>query len=107
MAASENPQGATMQTIMQKALTSRMPKAAQRYDDAGIRRLISLCRQLHIEAKGGPFFLSCREAGKLLAQLDVQANRWLFLLDHDKVIRQTSKGDRGKRRAADYRYLGD
>jgi hypothetical protein len=37
----------------------------------------------------------------------VQANRWLFLLDHDGVIEQVNKGDRGRRKAAEYRYLGD
>ena len=94
-----------MATIMEKALQAPMPKAAERYEEEPIRRLVALCRQLDREASGGTFFLLCRTAGVLLGVSHMQANRWLFLLDHDKVVRQVSKGDRGKRHAAQYRYV--
>ena len=96
-----------MATIMEKALQAPLPEAAGRYEDEPIRRLVALCRQLGREAKGGTFPLSCRIAGGLLGVSHLQANRWLFLLAHDGVIEQTSKGDHGKRQAAEYRYLGD
>ena len=35
------------------------------------------------------------------------ANRWLFLLAHDKVIDEVEKGSRAKHRASRYRYLRD
>jgi hypothetical protein len=101
------PKGATMVSIMQKALEVPMPKAAERYEGEPIRRLVALCKQLHLEANYEPFFLSCRTAAELLGVSHVQANRWLFLLDHDGVIEQVNKGDRGRRKAAEYRYLGD
>ena len=95
-----------MATIMEKALQAPLPEVAGRYEDEPIRRLVALCRQLDREAKGGPFFLSCRTAGKLLGVSHVQANRWLFLLAHDGVIEQMNKGDPGKRQAAEYQWIG-
>ena len=102
----KSPKGVKMAAIMEKALQSPMPKAAERYEIEEMRRLVSLCRQLDREAKGGTFFLSCRTAAELLGVSHTQANRWLFLLDHDKVVKQINKGDRAKRQAAEYRYLG-
>jgi hypothetical protein len=99
--------GATMEAVMEKALAAPMPKVAERYEGEPILRLVALCRQLDREAKGGTFFLSCRTAGKLLEVPHFQANRWLFLLDHDKVVRQVNKGDRGKRQAAEYQWTGE
>ena len=96
-----------MATIMEKALQAPMPRAATRYEDEPIRRLVALCKQLHVEGKGEPFFLSCRTAGQLLGVSHVQANRWLFLLAHDRVIEQINAGDRAKRQAAEYQYAGD
>ena len=84
-----------------------MPKVAEGYDSEPMRRLVALCRQLSVGATGGPFYLSCRTAGELLGVSHVQANRWLFLLAHDKIIEQVNHGDRGKRKAAEYRYLAD
>ena len=100
------PKGATMTTIMQKALEAPMPPVAERYEEERIQRLVALCYQLGREANGGKFFLSCRTAGSLLGVSHVVANRWLFLLDHDKVIKQLNKGNRGRREAAEYEYLG-
>lgn len=101
------PKGATMTSIMQRALEAPLPKAAERYDEEPIRRLVALCRQLAQEAGGGPFYLACRTAAHLLGVSHVQANRWLFLLAHEGVIEQLTKGDRSTRKAAEYRYRGD
>ena len=101
----KSPKGAKMAAIMEKALQLPMPKAAERYEDEGIRRLVALCKQLDREANGGTFYLSCRTAAALLGVSHMQANRWLFLLDHDEVVKQVNKGDRGKRQAAEYRYV--
>jgi hypothetical protein len=99
------PKGATMASIMQKALDGPMPKVAEQYEDGPIRRLVALCHQLDREAGGKAFFLSCRMAGELLGVHYVQANRWLFLLDHDKVVKQLNKGDPARRRAAEYQWI--
>jgi hypothetical protein len=101
------PKGATMEAVMQKALELPPPKIAEQYEDGPIRRLIALCRQLASQGNGGTFYLSCRTAGELLGVSHVQANRWLFLLDHDKVVKQVSKGERGKRQAAEYRWIAE
>ena len=42
----KSPKGAKMATIMEKALQAPMPKAAERYEEEPIRRLVALCRQL-------------------------------------------------------------
>ncbi|QDU58547.1 hypothetical protein [Aeoliella mucimassa] len=37
----------------------------------------------------------------------IKANRWLFLLVAEKVLALVEKGDRLRRRASRFRYLGE
>jgi hypothetical protein len=69
--------------------------------------LAALCRELQRAAGDGAFFLSCRTAGDLLGVSRTQAGRWLWLLNHDGIIRTIEKGGAAKtpRRATRYRYM--
>jgi hypothetical protein len=86
------------------------PTVAQRYDTSGLRLLVALCRELARASGGKSFFLACRTAAELL-ELGENAHmttwRWLRLLVHDHVLEIVDPGNRGKRRAARYRYLAD
>ena len=102
-----------MSEIMERAKRSPPPKAAERYEQAGLWLLVSLCRELQHAAATEPFFLSCRTAAEMLDVRNknggfdhIKAARWLFLLVHDKVLLEVEKGDITRRRASCYRYMG-
>ncbi|MBN2025120.1 MAG: hypothetical protein JW809_20250 [Pirellulales bacterium] len=102
------PQGAEpMTAILQRARQAPPPPAAARYEQAGLRLLVALCRELQRAAGEEPFFLACRTAGRLLDVSHVQASRWLFLLAHNRAIELVERSQQGHRRANRYRYLAD
>ena len=84
-----------------------MPQAAMRYEQDGLRLLVALCRELQRVSGDKPSFLACRTAGGLLGVKHVTAWRWLFALAQDKILSEVEKGDRARRRASRFRYLGD
>jgi hypothetical protein len=84
----------------------RMPEVARRYEDPGVRNLVSLCAELQRMAGDRPFFLACRSAGRLLGVSHVTAWRWLALLQCQKVLRLAAKGGREIRKANEYHFDG-
>jgi hypothetical protein len=96
-----------MVQIFERAQQADPPKVARQFEIAEVRLLVALCRELQRASGDRPFFLACRTAGQLLQVNHATAWRWLFLLTHTGVIREEEKGDRAKRRASRYRYLGD
>lgn len=95
-----------MTAILERAVQQPLPEVAQEYDQDKLRKLVALCRELQRSAGGGPFYLACRTAGRLLGVDHTTANRWLFLLIHDGLLKVAEPGDRTRRKAARYRYLG-
>ena len=103
-----------MVLILERAKQSPPPKAAERYEQAELRLLVSVCRELQHAAGAEPFYLACRTAAELLDVRNkqggfdhVKAWRWLLLLAHDGIVEATGKGDQSKHRATRYRYRGD
>ena len=71
------------------------------FGNRAAQRLVAICQQLALE-HGGPFFLSCRIAGKLVGVHATTAMRTIrFLLDRG-VLRLITPGRPG--RAAVYLY---
>jgi len=102
------PKGAEPMTkVFELAKQATLPRAAQRYEQAGLRLLVALCRELQRLSGDKPFFLACRTAGGLLNVKHVTAWRWLYLLTQDGIVAEVEKGDRGRRLASRFRYLGD
>lgn len=54
------------------------PPEASRYSDVKVKRLVSLCWQLQRLTAPGPFFLTCRDAGKIVGIEYTTAYRWLI-----------------------------
>ncbi len=102
------PKGAEpMAAIFEQSKQEPLPRAAQKYERPEFRLLVGLCRELQRASGDEPFFLACRTAGRLLGVRHETAWRWLFLLDHDGVIKEVEKGDGARRRASRFRYLAD
>ena len=96
-----------MVEMFQRASCAELPEVATEYDQQALKLLVALCRELQRSAGERQFFLSCRTAGRLLGVDHTTANRWLFLLTSDGVLKKVTPGERGKRIAARYRYLGE
>ena len=95
-----------MEDAMKTARANPVPELP--YEQAGVRDLVALCRELQGMWGREPFFLSCRTAGRVLGVEYTKAWRWLFLLEQDGWIRTAAKGGTRERpyQATRYRYLG-
>jgi hypothetical protein len=72
-------------------------------DNDKMQALVSLCRELQRVAGLHPFFLSGRDAGRLLEVDRTTASEWLFLLTVDEFLKVEKAGN--ERRATRYRYV--
>ena len=94
-----------MAQMLAKTKDADAPIEAQQYEQASLRLLVKLCRELQRAAGDGPFFLSCRKAGSLLDVPYTTASRWLFLLVTDDVLDVVFKGGPDTNKATRFRYL--
>jgi len=101
------PKGVTMNVILEKAAATVPSCAMKAKYTTEIRLLVSICRQLQMNAGNGTFFLSCRMAGEMLGVSHWMAARWLRLLVYEEILKRESDDDLRTHQAAEYRYLGD
>ena len=98
-----------MTEAMARVKAGPLPDVAMGYDDARLRLLVALCRELQRDRDERPFYLSCESAAALIGKGDGESPsamtvwRWLGGLQRDGVLRLETKGDR--RKANEYRYL--
>ncbi len=93
--------------ILERALSEAIPREAAGYEQTDLKLLVSLCRELQRTAGSGPFYLSCRTAGRLLEKQHTTIWRWLFLLENDGLLEVVHRGSQRTRKATRYRYLGN
>jgi hypothetical protein len=99
------PKGAEPMTkIFELALSSEVPDKAKEWTPR-LQLLVALCRELQRASGDGPFYLSCRTAGKLIDADFATASRYLFLLQMERVLNCTAKGKKGGGKASRFRYL--
>jgi len=87
------------------AAKKNIPKVAERFEQPALRLLVSLCCELQRDAGAGPFYLSCRTAGRLLNVEHTTAARWLYLLVQSGILIEVEKGSQRHNRATRYRYV--
>ena len=98
-----------MSEIFEKAKTTSVPEFALRYDNPKLRLLVVWCNILQERAGNSSFFLSARTAGKYLDIDLMKANRWLFLLEQDRILEVVEKGKltRAGGIATRFRYIAN
>jgi hypothetical protein len=94
-----------MTQIFSAACAADVPAVAEHYEQEQLRLLVALCQELQKATGDGPFYLSCRTAGRLLGVDHTTAWRWLFLLVQDGVLQEVTKGSQQTKKASRYRYL--
>lgn len=78
--------GVLLASILKRAREQPPPPEASKYDSEPVRLLVSLCRELQVNAGREPFYLSARMAEELLGVPRVQVNRWMRMLQADGVL---------------------
>ena len=98
-----------MSEIFEKTKTTTVPEFALRYDNPKLRLLVVWCKILQERAGNSSFFLSARTAGKYLDIDLMKANRWLFLLEQDRILEVVEKGKltRAGGIATRFRYIAN
>jgi hypothetical protein len=100
-----------MEQIFEKAVKLEPPNVAvEKYPaNPKVQILVSLCRELQRAAGENPFYLAARTAGRLLGVSHMQANRWLFLLESDGILRIVCKGGTAEtaRKATRFKYIAN
>jgi hypothetical protein len=96
-----------MAQVFEKAKSGNIPNRARRYEQEGLQLLVAVCRELQRATGDAPFFLSARTAGRLLGVTPTHAWRWLFLLQHDRILELVSRGGPKTMKASRYRYLAE
>jgi hypothetical protein len=82
------------------------PPEANRYQKAGLKRLVSVCHQLQLLAGEAPFFLSVRDAASILGTTKLETvSAFLAGLVRDGVLREVEKGKLEGRRASRFKYV--
>lgn len=90
--------------VLQQAMASNPPACAGRYESPEMKLLICVCRELQQLAGDRPFFVSCREAARVLGIPDHKAAwRLLRTLVTDGVLEVIERGTKTK--ATRYRYV--
>jgi hypothetical protein len=89
----------------QRAIAADVPAVAGRYEQPPLRLLVALARELQRVDPSAPFYLACREAGRLLGVSHVHVSRWLRVLTIDGVLELVSIGTQTSGKASRYRYL--
>jgi hypothetical protein len=80
------------------------PPEANRYSSAKIVMLVHLCRELQLLACDSPFFLSTRDAGRLIGCPHAIAAALLNGLVRDGILDPVTKGSAQNRRASRFRF---
>jgi hypothetical protein len=99
-----------VKAVFEAARQAPLPKAAGRFHLAGVKLLVAFYRELQRAAAdtgGEVFYLSCRDAGRLLGVSHTTAAEWLSLLQRAKVIECLVRGSKLSMLASQYRYLAD
>jgi hypothetical protein len=91
--------------IFAKSKTSELPEVAMQYEQAQLRDLVALCRELQRACGSEPFFLACRTAGDLLGVDHNKAAVWLRGLRRDGILKLEKAGSLRDHKASRYRYV--
>ena len=100
------PNGDFLAAALETAQHSLPPEQAEPYHLDGLRLLVALCAELQRQAGAAPFFLGCRDTGRLLGVPFQRAAKWLRRLVYDGVLQRVSVGSKGTGKASEYRYHG-
>ena len=103
----KHPIGAgPMGDILKRAVAADPPAVAMQYEQAQLRLLVSLCRELQREAGRHPFFLSVRTAAEQVGVSPSHAATWLNGLVIDGILKRVRTGVLRTRKSSEYRYTG-
>jgi hypothetical protein len=96
--------------VFEAARRAPLPEAAKNVRMPKAKLLVALCRELQRAAEEinrETFYLSCRDAGRVLGVAPDTASRWLIALQQAEIIFCVARGSKNSGMASQYRYLAD
>jgi len=101
-----SPLGANhLEEAIRRADSEPTPSRASRYTSSNIKRLVAACYHLQVLAGDGVFFLSVRDAARILGTKQLmKASAVLAGLVRDGVLTEISKGTPGGRKATRFQF---
>jgi hypothetical protein len=100
------PAGRSLALAAAAAAAGDLPAAlGQRGYDGALRRLVSLCWQLHRQWGDQPFPLGCAKAGEHIGVCKRQAARLFKTLEFDGVLRRERLGTKASGKASEWRFI--
>jgi hypothetical protein len=94
-----------LEEATQRANASPMPPQADRYASPNLKRLVAVCYHLQAIAVHDPFFLSVRDAARILGtNQNSKAAVMLGGLVRDGILTEVARGKPGGRRATRFRF---
>lgn len=99
------------ENILLECIQSTMEQDAEEPEFLGVkspnlRRLLRLCHILHHRSAPEPFYLSCRDAARVLSPPDKnKANRFLQRFTEIRVLSLVQTGSRRSHKASIYRWI--
>lgn len=101
----------TMADVLRQARKAAVPTCGQTYADEMLRLLVKICACLQEMRHTRSFYLSARQAAKLLGTYPVDAWRMMQTLQFDGVIQLVQQGTLGEaptdNLASEYRFTGE
>jgi hypothetical protein len=98
-----------LEAAINRALVATIPPEADHFRSPKLRLLVCLCRELQRQHGDRQFFLSCRDAARVVGltgnKSHVTAWKWLRKLCHEGILKLLSSGSMLKRKANEYQYL--
>jgi hypothetical protein len=93
----------SLEEAIRRTDANPMPPQSARYSSPKIKRLVAICYHLQLLQGNSPFFLSVRDAAKIVGAKGLpQASAWLAGLVRDGVLIEAEKGTR--KRATRFRF---
>ena len=97
-----------LQEATRRAPASPMPPQAGRYTSAKLKLLVAVCYHLQALVGDRPFFLSVRDAARILeTKNNADAAKMLSGLVRDGILTVVARGTPGGRRATRFRFVAE
>ncbi|MEO5721661.1 MAG: hypothetical protein ABIR71_09350 [Chthoniobacterales bacterium] len=101
-------EGQNLTSAYERALIATPTARVMCYSNEAAHFLACLCRELQTRAGDQPFFLDCRNAGKMIGVHFTTANEWLNGFQQLGILKLVEKGEHGKSgKASRYLYIAD
>lgn len=94
-----------LEECVRRMLFSQPPKEVDHYSSPATRKLVHLCYELQKLSYPDPFFISCREAGKIIGRDHWHTSKLINGMVRRNILKAEPRNRRKRKDATRYAYL--